>query len=123
MAKKDMKTALKNSLAVEEESVRNRFEKAETLLSDNQRRSLSAEKTLQQKEKEKVVRDSFTMPQADYDLITALKTRSLNSGVQTTKSEILRAGLLALEQMNEADFLARLSIVEKIKTGRPKQTV
>jgi hypothetical protein len=125
MAKKDMKAALKSSLSVEEESVRNRFEKAETLLGGGKQNSVSAQKEIQPKEKvkEKVVRDSFTMPQADYELITALKNRSLNSGVQTTKSEILRAGLLALEQMNDADFLNKLRIVEKIKTGRPKQTV
>ena len=120
MAKKDMKAALKSSLSVEEESVRNRFEKAETLFGGKQE-SVSAGKEIRQKEK--VVRDSFTMPQADYELITALKTRSLNSGVQTTKSEILRAGLLALKQMNDGDFLNKLRIVEKIKTGRPKQTV
>lgn len=116
-----MKAALKSSLSVEEESVRNRFEKAETLLGGGKQKSVSAQKEIQQKEK--VVRDSFTMPQADYELITALKTRSLTSGVQTTKSEILRAGLLALEQMNETDFLDKLRTVEKIKTGRPKQIV
>lgn len=121
MAKKDIKAALKNSLSVEEESVLSRFEKAESLLGGDKRENASAVKKLRQKEK--VVRDSFTMPQSDYELISMLKTRSLNSGVQTTKSEILRAGLLALEQMNETDFLDKLRIVEKIKTGRPKQTV
>lgn len=117
-----MKSALKNSLSVEEKSVQERFEKAETLFGNNIKGNLSQEKkAMRKEEKLKVVRDSFTMPQTDYELITALKNRSLNSGVQTTKSEILRAGLLALNQMTEADFLDKIGNVEKIKTGRPKQ--
>ena len=127
MAKRDMKAALKNSIAVEEQSVQNRFEKAETLLGESRREKLPADaKKLLQEEnekKEKVVRDSFTMPQSDYELIAALKSRSLNSGIQTNKSEILRAGLLALFQMSETDFLDKIGDVEKIKTGRPKHTV
>ena len=122
MAKKDMKMALKNSLAVEEKSIMNRFEKAETLLRDNKQKG-SQPAVKAERQNEKVIRDSFTMPQSDYDLINALKNRALNSGIQTTKSEILRAGLLALEQMNEPVFLAKISDVEKIKTGRPKQIV
>ena len=99
MAKRDMKAALKNSIAVEEQSVQNRFEKAETLLGESRREKLPADaKKLLQEEnekKEKVVRDSFTMPQSDYELIAALKSRSLNSGIQTNKSEILRAGTIS----------------------------
>ncbi len=123
MAKKDMKSALKNSLSVEEKSVQDRFEKAETLFGDNKMEGLSPEIKIRREEKIKVVRDSFTMPQTDYELITALKKRSLESGIQTTKSEILRAGLSALNQMTEVEFVSRIEAVEKIKTGRPKQTV
>ncbi len=123
MAKKDMKSALKNSLSVEEKSVQDRFEKAETLFGDNKMEGLSPEIKIRREEKIKVVRDSFTMPQTDYELITALKKRSLESGIQTTKSEILRAGLSALNQMTEVEFVSKIEAVEKIKTGRPKQTV
>ncbi len=118
-----MKSALKNSLSVEEKSVQDRFEKAETLFGDNKMESLSPEIKIRREEKIKVVRDSFTMPQTDYELITALKKRSLESGIQTTKSEILRAGLSALNQMTEVEFVSKIEAVEKIKTGRPKQTV
>ncbi len=128
MPKKDIKSALRSSLSVEEKSVQDRFEKAETLLSDNKgdnKKEISSgeTKTRPQQEKIKVVRDSFTMPQTDYELITALKKRSLESGIQTTKSEILRAGLLALNQMTNVEFISKIETVEKIKTGRPKQTV
>ena len=123
MAKKDIKAALKNSILIEENAVENRFKKAETLFGDERRGDAPAEPEKRQKELPKVIRDSFTMPQADYELITTLKNRSLSAGISTTKSEILRAGLLALDQMTEADFLNKIGGVEKIKTGRPKQTL
>lgn len=129
MAKRDMKAALKGSLLMEEQSINERFQKADALFSETSQRSadekekkINVREVKKQKEKPvKVIRDSFTMPQTDYELIIGLKKRSLRSGVEITKSEILRAGLLALNQMNESDFLNELSKVEKIKTGRPKQ--
>ena len=77
--KRDMKTALKGSLLMEEKTVKDRFEKAETLLGEKTETKIS-EKGIekQYEERVKVVRDSFTMPQTDYDLITLLKKRSLN---------------------------------------------
>ena len=122
MVKRDMKSALKGSLLMEEKTVKDRFEKAETLLGGKTETEIS-EKGIekQYEERVKVVRDSFTMPQTDYDLITLLKKRSLQSGIETNKSEILRAGLLSLNQMTEKDFLEKIQTVEKIKTGRPKQ--
>lgn len=107
---------------MEEQTVKDRFEKAETLLGRKTVTSISKKGINEQKdEKAKVVRDSFTMPQNDYELITLLKKRSLQSGIETNKSEILRAGLLALNQMTEQDFLDKIENVEKVKTGRPKQ--
>ena len=122
MVKRDMKSALKGSLLMEEITVNDRFEKAETLLGGKIESEIS-EKGIEKQfeERVKVVRDSFTMPQTDYDLITLLKKRSLQSGIETNKSEILRAGLLSLNQMTEKDFLEKIQTVEKIKTGRPKQ--
>src|SRR5512139_4319024 len=46
--------------------------------------------------KTKVVRDSFTMPQADYDLIAELKQRCQKQDMHVKKSELLRAGLQVL---------------------------
>ena len=120
--KRDMKSALKGSLAMEEQTVKNRFEAAETLLG-GKTAAKDSEKGIEElkEEKIKVVRDSFTMPQTDYELLTLLKKRSLQSGIETNKSEILRAGLLALNQMSENEFLDKIKVVEKVKTGRPKQ--
>jgi len=122
MMKRNTKSALKGSLLLEEQTVKDRFEKAESLLGGKtESTSLEKENGASKTENVKVVRDSFTMPQADYELITLLKKRSLQSGIETNKSEILRAGLLALNQMTERDFLDKIETVEKVKTGRPKQ--
>lgn len=71
--------------------------------------------------KDKVVRDSFTMPKSDYDKIAALKKKCLEAGVSVKKSELLRAGLLMLESAAPKRLLAAVSSVEAVKTGRPAQ--
>jgi hypothetical protein len=71
--------------------------------------------------KVKVVRDSFTMPQADYDLISVLKQKALKAGLHVKKSELLRASLQALSKLPTAQLKRALSGLEKIKTGRPKK--
>ncbi len=71
--------------------------------------------------KVKVVRDSFTMPQADYALISALKQKALKAGVHVKKSELLRAGLQALDRLSVGQLRRHVADLEKIKTGRPKK--
>ncbi|MDW3687921.1 hypothetical protein RA280_40585 [Cupriavidus sp. CV2] len=76
-------------------------------------------KKAQGAKKEKVLRDSFTMPKSDYAKIAELKQRCLDAGVHIKKSEILRAGLLLLAATSPKQFLSAVSKVEAIKTGRP----
>jgi hypothetical protein len=72
-------------------------------------------------EKVKVVRDSFTMPQTDYNLISEIKQKALKAGLHVKKSELLRAGLQALAKLSTAQLKQTVSNLEKIKTGRPKK--
>ena len=69
----------------------------------------------------KVVRDSFTMPETDYAMIDELKARCIRLGVPMKKSELLRAGLSALVQMDDSVLREKLDGLERVKTGRPKQ--
>jgi hypothetical protein len=69
--------------------------------------------------KHKLVRDSFTIPKAEYMVLQDLKLRAAMSGAATKKSEILRAGITALAAMNDAAFSAALRAVPALKTGRP----
>jgi hypothetical protein len=71
--------------------------------------------------KTKLVRDSFTMPQADFDLVDVLKQRALNFRHAAKKGELLRAGLQALAALCETDLQAALERVTSLKPGRPKK--
>ncbi len=73
----------------------------------------------QSNKKPKLVRDSFTIPKAEFAAIETLKTRAIAMGTSVKKSELLRAGLMALQGLNEAAFKAALSAVPTLKTGRP----
>ena len=72
--------------------------------------------------KEKVVRDSFTMPKTDYEKLAILKKKCLDAGVAVKKSELLRAGLKLLEATSEKRLLAAIAAVETVKTGRPSRS-
>jgi hypothetical protein len=72
--------------------------------------------------KEKVVRDSFTMPKSDYEKLAQLKQKCLDAGVAVKKSELLRAGLLMLDSAPVKRLLATMSAIETVKTGRPAKS-
>ena len=74
------------------------------------------------KPRAKLVRDSFTMPQQDFDLIALLKARALGLQRPAKKSELLRAGLQALAALPAAKLKERLNKLEQLKTGRPKKS-
>lgn len=84
--------------------------------------SVTKEGKTKRAKKEKVVRDSFTMPRSDYEKIAALKQKCLDAGVSTKKSELLRAGLLLLEAAPLKRLLAAVAAVETVKTGRPAKS-
>jgi hypothetical protein len=71
--------------------------------------------------KVKLIRDSFTMPSFDYDLIDVLKAKALGSKAAIKKSELLRAGLHALNKLDAAQLIALVGTLEIVKTGRPKK--
>ena len=72
------------------------------------------------KARPKLVRDSFTIPKSEYAVLEALKLRAANLTRPTKKSELLRAGIGALDAMTDKAFLVALNRVPSLKTGRPK---
>jgi hypothetical protein len=79
-------------------------------------KAVSADK----EKKPKLVRDSFTIPKNEYEAIDALKARAMALGTAAKKSELLRAGLMALTRLDNEQLKAALSAVPTLKTGRPK---
>ena len=76
----------------------------------------------QKPKKPKLVRDSFTFPKDEYQAIAGLKQKALGLQHSVKKSEILRAGLMLLNGLNDKAFLAALSKVPALKTGRPAKS-
>lgn len=73
------------------------------------------------KPKEKLVRDSFTMPRADFALIQQLKDRAMGFKRATKKSELLRAGLQVLAALDDRSLQIVLAALPALKAGRPKK--
>jgi hypothetical protein len=81
--------------------------------------NIAVESKSKRAKKEKVVRDSFTMPKSDYAKLAELKQKCLEAGVAVKKSELLRAGLLLLAAAPADKLLEVIAAVETVKTGRP----
>lgn len=124
---KDMKAALSKSLEAEEDTVRSRFEKAESLLGPKRKKAKRSKGEGGQvgkpknpsPTKSKVIRDSFSLPKDDYVLIKDLQKRCLGLAQSANKSELVRAGLHALVKMSDTELVKLLGRLEKVKTGRP----
>jgi hypothetical protein len=108
--KKGMKEALGSTLRAEERAVQSRFAKADAAMGLRNERPKAADK---------VIRDSFSIPAADYELIAVIRTRCLSAGIYKNKSEVVRAGLHILNTLADRDLQAALAAVEAVRTGRP----
>jgi hypothetical protein len=117
MAKKDMKSALGASLKAEEQAVRDRFEKAESVIGGG--KSSSRTEQPPSNGSGKVIRDSFTIPGDEYEMISRIKKRCMKAGVSANKSEVLRAGLAALDAMPDRELAKLFQGLTRVKTGRP----
>ncbi|MHB1247745.1 MAG: hypothetical protein ACYCZH_15000 [Sulfuriferula sp.] len=69
--------------------------------------------------KPKLVRDSFTMPESEHDLIAAVKKRCVAKGLAVKKSEVLRAAIIGFAAQSDASVMVALQALMVIKTGRP----
>lgn len=71
--------------------------------------------------KPRLVRDSFTMPELEYQVLTDTKKAFLKAGISVKKSELLRAGI-ALLQSSELNVLQEvIAKLTPVKAGRPKK--
>ncbi len=66
-----------------------------------------------------MVRVSFIIPKTEYSQIADLKKRALALGLETRKSEPIRAGLLLLTNSSDLALRKVLGKIPTLKTGRP----
>ena len=72
--------------------------------------------------KDKLIRDSFTIPESEYRVIAAIKKRCLAKGMAVKKSEVLRAAIISFAALSDTAVTKALKGVEVLKTGRPPGT-
>jgi len=68
----------------------------------------------------KVIREAFTIPEAEHLQIEAIRVQMLAGALAVSKSEVLRAGLLLLSEADDEAKRAVFERLERVKTGRPK---
>ncbi len=71
--------------------------------------------------KPKLVRDSFTMPQSEYDVLAQVKKACIAAGVEIKKSELLRIGVALLKNMDAKKIGEAKATLPALKAGRPSK--
>ena len=71
--------------------------------------------------KDVLVRDSFTMPQSEYQVLSLVKKACLQAGIEIKKSELLRIAVVQLAGLSVAKIATLQQGLNKIQAGRPKK--
>lgn len=80
---------------------------------------MSPEKNTDDKNKSStVVKDLFSFPQNDYEIINKSIDKALENRIIMNKSEVVRAALKVLIDLDNDEFVKAIQSVEKIKRGR-----
>lgn len=117
----NLKNSLQKSIIAETKSIDKklsnidlRFSNAESLLSQTLPKNVDNHKI-------KIVKDSFTIPEEEYSLISKCQEKLLNYKKVFNKSEIIRLGLIALNNLKDEEILKLSEGLLRIKTGKPKR--
>jgi hypothetical protein len=70
--------------------------------------------------KPKLVRDSFTMPEAEYAVLGEVKKACISAGIEVKKSQLLRVGLVLLKKTPVSVLKTLIEELPPLKAGRPK---
>ena len=68
------------------------------------------------------IREIFSYSSDDATRLLRLIQRAARLGTLSNKSEVVRAGLIALDKMTDDQLATVLKTVPRMKPGRPKQT-
>lgn len=71
--------------------------------------------------KPKLVRDSFTMPEAEYAALGEMKKACIKAGKPVKKSELLRVAVSLLRKMDMPELQQALDGLTPVKAGRPRK--
>ena len=123
MSKRDLSGALAQTVSsVSKKGADKKFDRAEKYLESEARGAEPIAPNAPKKAppRKKVIRDTFSFPQDDYQDIRRLQDRMIALGHVATKSEALRLGLKVAMALNDQDLEGFFLELEKLKPGRPK---
>lgn len=127
---KSLKSQLTNTIKDADLDLKKRIEQAENLLTNktpnNEIENLSTEKKdsknsklpISQAKAIKVIKENYTMPESDYQLLETLRKRFATRGNILSKSETIRAGLQALAVLSDEELSSIATNLVKLKPGR-----
>jgi hypothetical protein len=75
----------------------------------------------QKAKKMKLVRDSFTMPGHEYQVLQDIKKAALKAGIELKKSDLLRIGVSMLKNFSITQLDKARAKLTKLRAGRPKK--
>jgi hypothetical protein len=82
---------------------------------------LAAVQASPKEKKDKLIRDSFTIPESEYVVLSSVKKACLNASIEVKKSELIRIAIGQLGQMSIPKLTSALKGLTKIQSGRPKK--
>jgi hypothetical protein len=71
--------------------------------------------------KQKLVRDSFTMPEQEYETLAEMKKNCIKAGISVKKSELLRVAVSLLRKMDVPQVQQALTGLTPVRAGRPSK--
>ena len=110
--KLDPLSGLDRSLQAETQAVQRRFSDADRFTRPRRPRPQPREAS-----RTPTVRDTFSFPQPDHQLLSELQGRCLADGFAASKSELVRAGLHALARMTPPALRQAIEGLERRRPG------
>lgn len=117
MNKKDFQAMLGATVKTQDAAVIERFEDADSLLSQLPKPSCSTRRVNPLKSKAHVVRASFSMAETDYEVIDSLRKAAATEGVISTASEVARAALHAIADYDGPAIVEAIRKLQRLRPG------
>ncbi len=113
---RDRKSAFRSSIRAEEQAVDSRFERAETVLARGGKKGREA--AAAPAAAARVVRDSFSMPEDEYETIGKAQKRLIKKELVANKSQVVRMAFALLNRVDDKELVRLFEALPEVRAGR-----
>lgn len=119
MTKKDFKPGLGASIKAQDSADKDRFEKADSVLS-NLDAATEKQRQVEQSipSRTLVVRHTFSMSESDYTMLDTLRRAAEAQGMRLSASDICRIGIYAIRDYSADEVIAAVDKLERLRPGK-----